>query len=255
MKPESEESDNISVSVNKPAAPAPKPLSQKGKVFDVMRPGRAPASPTSRPVIPGKNPVQNTLSGMSGIGEAKPIIDSKHRPTITSQVVSDEPQTAPDVPAEAQATEVTPPPVAAKEPTPAPEPAKTDSSPAATAPNVADQPLDTVNTPEQSAFPAPNAEPAQLPQASEPTARTAPETPALHRSTLAEEIDPLEDITTSDPDSSPVVVSHHSSSASFVKMALIIVIIIVLGVVAFDVMLDSGIVNVQGIPHTRLLPQ
>ncbi|HSW65590.1 MAG TPA: hypothetical protein VLI54_00435 [Bacillota bacterium] len=241
MKPEPEASDKIAVNVNKPAALAPKQPSQKGKVFDVMRPGRAPASPTSRPVIPGKNPVQNTLIGMSGIGDAKPIVDSKPRSTAPVDV-NDEPQTAPDVPTETQAAET-----ASAAPS-----AKVEASPAP-APDVTDQLLDTAGTPEESAPPAPDTEPAQPAPVSEPAARTAPETPASHRSTLAEEIDPLEDVTA--PEDSPVVVSHHSSTASLVKIVLIIVVIAVLAVVAFDVMLDSGIVSVDGIPHTRLLPQ
>lgn len=41
------------------------------KVFDVMRPGKAPASPTSRPVIVGhKAEAQKTQAAVSGIGEA-----------------------------------------------------------------------------------------------------------------------------------------------------------------------------------------
>jgi hypothetical protein len=42
-----------------------------GKVFDVRRPGRAPASSTSRPVIVGHKPeVQDSVAGVSGIGDA-----------------------------------------------------------------------------------------------------------------------------------------------------------------------------------------
>jgi hypothetical protein len=255
MKPESDKSDNISVSVNKPAASVPKQPPQKGKVFDVMRPGKAMSNPTSRPVISSHNPaVQNTLSGMTGIGDAKPLLDPKRR-SIAPMETTDEPGSAPDVPAPEQATEVVAAALVAKEPaTPAPEPAKADPSPV-TAPDVADQLLGAADTPTEPAAPASVPEVAEPSKASEPAARTAPETPASHRSTLAEEIDPLEDATAPDGDASPVVVSHHSSSASFVKIALIIVVIVVLAIVAFDVMLDSGIVSVDGIPHTRLLPQ
>ena len=42
---------------NLPEQPtAPSPAAQNGKVFDVVRPGKVPASPTSRPVIVGHAP-------------------------------------------------------------------------------------------------------------------------------------------------------------------------------------------------------
>jgi hypothetical protein len=54
-----------------------------GKVFDVSRPGKAAASPTSKPVILGHNPdVQTVQASVSGIGEARPLL-SKRKIEIT----------------------------------------------------------------------------------------------------------------------------------------------------------------------------
>lgn len=54
---------------SKSSRPAPKQTSVK--VFDVRRPGKAPASPSSRPVVIGHKPeVQETQAAVSGIGDA-----------------------------------------------------------------------------------------------------------------------------------------------------------------------------------------
>jgi hypothetical protein len=53
-----------------------KPASKKqaagnGKVFDVRKPGKAPASPTSRPIIASHKPmIQETQAAVSGVGES-----------------------------------------------------------------------------------------------------------------------------------------------------------------------------------------
>lgn len=64
MKPEDKE--------EKPAAKKP---AEGGKIFDVSRPGKAPASPTSKPVIVGHRPeAQQAQTAVSGIGESKPLV-------------------------------------------------------------------------------------------------------------------------------------------------------------------------------------
>src|SRR5262249_28405413 len=46
-----------------------------GAVFDVRRPGKALASPTSRPVIMGHKPeAQAAQTAVSGVGETSPIL-------------------------------------------------------------------------------------------------------------------------------------------------------------------------------------
>ena len=55
------------------------------KVFDIMRPGKTPASPTSRPVIMGhKQSAQKSQASVSGIGEAVPVAAAE-KPTIETK--------------------------------------------------------------------------------------------------------------------------------------------------------------------------
>lgn len=57
--------------------PAPKKI-DPGKVFDVSRPGKSPAPPTSRPVIMGHKPeAQAAQTAVSGIGEASPLLTKR----------------------------------------------------------------------------------------------------------------------------------------------------------------------------------
>src|SRR2546421_10049847 len=54
----------------------------KGKVFDVMRPGKAPASPSSRPVVIGHKPeAQEAQASVSGVGEPerRPLLDGRRK--------------------------------------------------------------------------------------------------------------------------------------------------------------------------------
>jgi len=54
---------------NDKSTPSKKPEKSAGRVFDVRRPGKAPASPTSRPVIVGHKPlVQDSVASVSGLG-------------------------------------------------------------------------------------------------------------------------------------------------------------------------------------------
>ncbi|HEY5667773.1 MAG TPA: hypothetical protein VIR03_01270, partial [Candidatus Saccharimonadales bacterium] len=48
--------DDTNPQPNKPQAPPASAFGPDKKVFDVMRPGKAPASPTSRPVVIGHKP-------------------------------------------------------------------------------------------------------------------------------------------------------------------------------------------------------
>lgn len=60
---------------DKPAPKKPPEKQPAGRVFDVSRPGKSPATPTSKPVIVGHKPeAQQAQTSVSGIGEAKPII-------------------------------------------------------------------------------------------------------------------------------------------------------------------------------------
>jgi hypothetical protein len=58
--------------------PAAKKPAATGRVFDVSRPGKAPASPTSKPVIVGHKPeAQQAQTSVSGIGAASPLLTKR----------------------------------------------------------------------------------------------------------------------------------------------------------------------------------
>ena len=117
MKPEDKK--------EKPAAK--KAASANGKVFDVSRPGKTPASPTSKPVILGHKPeAQASQAAVSGVGETRPLLVRRKieiTPTGDVQVEKAEaktPETAVPPQVEMSKTnEVVP--LPAPEPKPAPE--------------------------------------------------------------------------------------------------------------------------------------
>lgn len=228
----------------KPAAKPPvKPAPPKGRVFDVMRPGKAPASPTSRPVITGHKPaVQESLTGVGGIGDARPLLNPRQKVAVAPT----EPEAA-----EPSKTAAAEPPVAPTKGAAPPEPTTAPEPPATTVPVPAEpKPKPPAETaPEPVAAPAPAPEPAPL-AAAEPPVAPAPPPPAP---SATYEPDPLEDTAAPAFDRGEVVVSRHFGGESIVKIVLILLLIVALALVAFDVMLDAGILNIQGIPHTQFL--
>lgn len=92
---------------NKPKSKsAKKPV---GVVFDVRRPGKAPAPPTSRPIITGHKPeAQAAQTAISGVGETSPILTRRKLQILPTGDLSVEPNPAGNeaVPAE-QAAEQT----------------------------------------------------------------------------------------------------------------------------------------------------
>lgn len=73
-------------------------------VFDVVRPGRTPASPTSRPVVNNQRPVQDTSVTVGPPAAPRDLMDTKQQVNITPPA------------------DFTPPPPAAPRPAPAPAP-------------------------------------------------------------------------------------------------------------------------------------
>ncbi len=66
------------------------------KVFDVRRPGKAPASPTSRPVIVGhKQEAQEAQTAVSGIGEARPLLTRRTIQVVPTEAEEDPTSTQP----------------------------------------------------------------------------------------------------------------------------------------------------------------
>lgn len=56
----------------------------KRGIFDVVRPGRTPASPTSRPVVNGQRPVQDTSVTVGAPSVPRGLMDSKQKISVTS---------------------------------------------------------------------------------------------------------------------------------------------------------------------------
>ena len=77
MNPDKDTKDTSAPKAESPKKAAPAPA---GRVFDVSRPGKAAASPTSRPVILGHKPeAQNSQLTVSGIGEATSPLPAKRK--------------------------------------------------------------------------------------------------------------------------------------------------------------------------------
>ncbi len=203
--------------------PAPKQSSKKhqaskGTVFDIRRPGRAPASPTSRPVISGHKPlVQDTFSGTGGIGEARPLLNPKQ--SVTIQPAASEEKIEQSSPPIAHEASNTPP---AQADITADVSGTPDNSPTAEAARPASEPISTPLSP---------------PARAVDESASVPDTVA---GTAAPTIDRGE-----------VIVSRLSNSTSLLKLSLIILVIIAVGVVALDIMLDAGLFNFSGVPHTH----
>jgi hypothetical protein len=130
--------------------PAPK-KAVPGKVFDVSRPGKTAASPTSRPVIMGHKPeAQAAQTAVSGIGEASPLLTKRKIQVLPS---GDSAEEAAQVPVNA-ATE--PEDVPAGAPAPTPADAEEDAALGAAAVDAVSGPP--ALPPEKTAEPEPEAE-------------------------------------------------------------------------------------------------
>ncbi|HSX35726.1 MAG TPA: hypothetical protein VLH84_02220 [Patescibacteria group bacterium] len=104
----------------KPSRPAPRPAG--GRVMDVMRPGKAAASPTSRPIIVGHKPAaQSVQAAVSGVGERdrEEVLES-HKKLVVKAAPEPKEVIAP----KETAPEPTPEPEQHEEPEPATAPAE-----------------------------------------------------------------------------------------------------------------------------------
>lgn len=198
----------------KPDTPEPQ------KVFDVMRPGKAPAPPASKPVIVGHKPeVKDPTVTLNGIAERPPLATHKkiqvttgtHMPPIE---VPNEPGPAithenlPEKEVEAIAT------VALDNTT------ETDLDQAAA------QPVSPKVEPGASRKPIP-----PLPA------------DALLETTAAPEV-PAEGI---------VVSNHAPKSGSAGRTVMLVVVVVVLAVVILDILLDAGFIKSDALPQTDFL--
>lgn len=197
------------------------------KVFDVRRPGKAPASPTSRPVITGHKP---------------PVADDQFVPTPTKSADDADERALMDANQKITLTPVT---EHESPPTPAPEVA--DSQPPQTTPQQVDEPKP---TPEHIAI--------------EQVVETPTEpTPAVPQSQQPEPVDPLlapiEDETLLDNTGAPVVgqavISHHKKHRTKAwEWMVIVLLMVLLAAVAVNFLLDAGVIRPGfDIPHTNVL--
>jgi hypothetical protein len=260
---------------SKPKAPhSPK------KVFDVMRPGKTPASATSRPVIAGhKPPVADDqfvpsphASLASDPSEKRPLMDpdkkvglnpmsdmpAAEKPVTPQPDNTPDPkvmtaqETSPELPAEAgvetAAAELFPD-TSDEKPTDASSAPDTSGS-EATAPAGAEPPA-TKPTPEGLAVErtVTVADDPLLPPEQEPAVPTTPAKPAVK---LMTQDDVLAD--TGAPMLEHAVVSHHKQHVSPLKWLLIILLVVVIALVAFNFLLDAKVITTDfNIPHTNLL--
>ena len=207
------------------------------KVFDVRRPGKAPASPTSRPVVAGHKPkAQAAQASVSGVGapERPVMMDSKKKIEIkpptgadngvsTAPTVGWRPQTNPMPDRE----EVKPAPAApiAQKPAPASAPAPAESD---------DQP-------------APH--PAQ-----DVAAKPAPAATFQPVAFGQDPDDPVQSTAAPDIEHHQAVVSQHKTGGSAWHTILLILVILILAAVAADILVDADVIKAPaGIPHTDFI--
>lgn len=245
-----------------------------GKVFDVRRPGKAPAPPTSKPVIIGHKPeAQEAQAAVSGIGEARPLM-TKRKIQIT-------PASGSDV---APASEVAPAEEVPASQSVAPE---KDSQAAAGPPDLPTSDILTMKTgPKLRIEPpqAPETKTASAPTVMDVTKPTAQPSPA--ESTTEPELKPeeqpaetssvpeepaatpgqgqgaeLQEEPAPEPHIEPlfneagVVVSthnHHHRHHAWHVLGLLLLMVL-LAAVGLNIALDLDLLNLEGIPHTDFL--
>jgi hypothetical protein len=258
--------------------PKPKTFQPSKKVFDVVRPGRSPASATSRPVISSHKPnvpddqfvpSANTRLA-SNPSEKHPLLDGGKKLAIQPISGDGQPEAAatPAVSAPAPA-EATAPPAEDKETEPAESPEPPELLPAhfedepptaeSPAPPLADQP-----TPEEK----PKAE--ELPPAPAPAEKPTPEQLAVGQVVKTDDELPPFDAPSPPPTDRPMsqddvlaeteapvldaIVSHHKHHTKLWEWLLIIFLIVALALVALNFLLDAEVLTTElAIPHTDLL--
>ena len=218
-----------------PVAPAPQPKpkpASTGKVFDVRRPGRAPANATSKPVIVGHKPIVKDPDVTVKADDSRQLMDSHQKIDIKPNDTSLE-ASAPHVAGNATSMQATQSEVTDKvaiEVGNADQPA---AKPAAKAPDLAKE---------------------QVPEAIAQVAIGTTEAEVVkNEDTPASSTDIPDDFFAQHPvDQEDIIVSQHHSDNPW-KVAILVVIVILLAVIAFDILLDAGLVTVSGIPHTNFL--
>jgi hypothetical protein len=267
-------------------------LGQK-KVFDVVRPGKSPASPTSRPVIIGHRPQvqddQFVPSADSHYANDNPF--DKHALMEHSSKLDLEPTEA-ATPTEATAKPMPPAPAeqenTASPSMPTPEESElvedktepkastsitVDAEPVAEGPSASlDEPDPTLQsaTPKPP-FPAESTKGEQFPSVEEPTppeeivSTLAPEQsnpesptepPAPPQTESEQKVFGPDDVVaaTGAPVIDHAFVSHHKAKSKWWEWLLIFLLVVALGLVALNFLIDAEVIKLStGIPHTNLI--
>ncbi len=218
-----------------------------------MRPGKAAASPTSRPVIVKHNPeLKNTQVAVSGIGERDTLLDPKKKVGVV-------PAGAPTV-AQAAEAPVADPAATATAPIPAPvvpaeEPKKSSESEQEDSPV---QPL-----PEASIDMAATAidnELAEAPSAPATPAVSAPQpipaapgSPAPHVKplTAAELATATAEVANMRMPGEAPIIETHAHESHLVRNIVLAAVLVVLALIAVDILLDAAVLPTNAVPHTH----
>lgn len=240
----------------------PQPPRPRGKVFDVMRPGKAPASPTSRPYIAGhKSSAQATQVRVSGIGassgdglldahkkvEIKPAQDGDMSPSGPAAETSGQPA---DAAAPFTAFTVSKGPTVPQTPADTPAPAIAAEAPSEPPAKAKKGKAAFEEGPEKPIDPAALDDAALDPEPPEPAA-SAPENevPPLP---IEEVQDPIHEAAAPSLEGQ-VVVSHHTTApAGTGKLVGLIILMVLFAYIVLDILLDAGVLNSSIIPHTNL---
>lgn len=252
------------------------------KVFDVMRPGKAQASASGRPLITGHKPQvhdstltdkpQDVADGPAAASlsshkkqrieptTAPPLPDAKHEASAAAEDASTIPATSDTTtPTSADAAVPTPEPTTA--PTP-PTPQPTEAEPTEPTEPKEDEPTDNVLMAPVEPLDTPEPQPALAPAAAPTTPVSTPEDNTVHPPSSAPETPktkpaPSSTATPSAPhvvDKSKIVVSHHGrgkGQRKWGKKLLILFIVLLLAAATAYVLYDAGIIKTNlKLPHT-----
>lgn len=232
------------------------PSRPRGRVFDVMRPGKAPASPTSRPVIAGhKSSAQATQVHVSGIGAnggGASMFDSHKKVEIqpvdgtvsgdTSPVAAPAPTVKTPEATTSEIPEIPMPSSVAAELIPA------SSKEAVDAPN-SKKSKDPLEEPEKPIDPAKLDDAALDPEPPEPAPaepeKDVPPTP------VETAHDPIHEAAAPNLEGQ-VVVSHHTTAPKGTgRLVALIALMVLFACLLVDILLDAGVLSSSVIPHTN----
>lgn len=241
-----------------PSSFGAQPPRSRGKVFDVMRPGKAPASPTSRPVIMGhKTSAQATQVRVSGVGagDGDSLLDSHSKAVVKPSQGADALSTShanAEAPVSAVVASTAPVPDMPEMPMPPSVAAdllsaKSEASVAAlqpkkgkNEPEPAEKPIDPAKLDEAALDPEPPVPAPAEPEKDVPVPHAAVAAEADIHEAAAPNLE------------GQVVVSHHTTAPSGTgKLVALIVLMLLFGLLVLDILLDAGVVNSSIIPHTN----